>query len=155
MPNHFAAYLLAGVALVLVVLTSVCSDASGDKKQKTAAAVGGMLMLAALIAAAQVHAATNNTGEIPLQLVEVKSPVARGDHGHLVAALFPERPRCTIRVEDKHGQRANGLDPTRPAIGGRLAWTWKVGARASLGRSRILVDCGTAGSLRTQFTVIR
>jgi hypothetical protein len=114
-----------------------------------------MLLLAALVAAAQVHAATNNTGEIPLQLVEVKSPVDRGDHGHLVAALFPERPRCTISVEDENGQRANGLDPKRPAIGGQIAWTWKVGAHATLGRSLILIDCGTAGSLRTRFTVIR
>ena len=152
MPNHFAAYLLAGIAFAL--LTRVCSHASGDQKPKTAAAAGGMLMLAALVAAAQVHAATNNTGEIPLQLVEVKSPVARGDHGHLVAALFPERPRCTISVEDKNGQHTNGLNPRRPAIGGRLAWTWKVRAHAALGRSRILVDCGTAGALRTRFTVI-
>ena len=157
MPHHLAVYLLAATALTLAVLTSVYYvGVSNDKTSKKAAAAGSLLVLVALVGAEQVHAGTNNTGQIPLKLVGVKSPVARGDHGALVAALFPNRPRCTISVGDKNDPlRATGLHPLRPALGGKLAWTWKVGAHTALGRWPILVDCGTAGTLRTQFMVIR
>jgi hypothetical protein len=154
MSYYLALYFLAAIALG--ALASVYPDAFGNKRPKTVAAVGAILVLAALGSAAQVRAAPDNTGEIPLRLIKVRSPVARGDQGHLVAVLFPSRPRCTISVDDENGRtHATGLKPARPAVGGRLAWTWKVGPHATLGRWPILVDCGTVGSLRTQFRVVR
>jgi hypothetical protein len=156
--SYYLALFFAAIASALAALASVYPDGFGNKRPRprTVAAVGAILVLAALAGAAEVRAASDNTGVIPLRLVKVRSPVARGDQGRLVAVVFPNRPRCTISVDDKNGRtHATGLNPARPAVGGRLAWTWKVGTHATLGRWPILVDCGTAGSLRTQFRVVR
>ena len=124
--------------------------------KRLTAALGGLVVLAALTGAPSAPAAPANTGTIPLQLTEVRSPVARGHYGRIVAVVFPERPLCTIIVDSKHGPaHAQGLDPQRPAVGGRLVWKWQVGADAALGRWPIQVDCGALGTLRTHFRIVR
>jgi hypothetical protein len=122
---------------------------------KPTLAVMGMVVLVALVGAAPAAAAPDNTGWIPLTLLEVSSTVARGGQARLVAVVFPDRARCTIAVDSKNGAtQPQGVDPKWPAPGGRLAWTWKVGARAALGRWLIRVDCGRLGSLRTHFRIV-
>jgi hypothetical protein len=83
-------------------------------------------------------------------------PVSRGARETLVAWVRP-RPvrRCTITVWDKSGiTHAQGLDPKRP-VHGRVSWTWTVGADTNLGKHRVIVSCGRAGSLRTLFRVAK
>jgi len=83
-------------------------------------------------------------------------PVARGKHVTLVAWVRP-RPvrRCTITVWDKSGtSHAQGLYPKRP-LHARVSWTWIVPTNTNLGKHRIIVRCGSAGSLRTNFRVKR
>jgi hypothetical protein len=83
-------------------------------------------------------------------------PVSRGEHETLVAWVRP-RPvrRCTISVWDKNGiTHAHGLDPKNP-VQGRVSWTWTVAANTNLGKHRVIVSCGSAGSLRTLFRVTK
>jgi hypothetical protein len=83
-------------------------------------------------------------------------PVSRGEQETLVAWVRA-RPvrRCTITVWDKSGiTHARGLDPKRP-VRGRVSWTWTVAANTNLGKHRIIINCGSAGSLRTLFRVTR
>jgi len=47
-----------------------------------------------------------------------------------------------------------GLNPKRPRHG-RVSWTWMVGGNTTLGKWPITVNCGSAGSFRTHFKVIR
>jgi hypothetical protein len=121
-----------------------------------------VVAIAALIAATTAFAARN--GEASARLVKVKTTVARGDQAHLVANVVPAR-LCTIAVS-KRGTRMKpkrvdrwglGLYPKRSTAGGdyRLAWTWTVGPHTALGPWRIRVDCGSAGSFQTTFTVVR
>lgn len=83
-------------------------------------------------------------------------PVARGEHETLVAWVRT-RPvrRCTIAVGDKNGiTHAQGLYPKR-TVQGRVSWTWTVAANTNLGKHRVIVRCGSAGSLRTLFKVTK
>jgi hypothetical protein len=85
-----------------------------------------------------------------VRLVRVTSPIANGDYATLVARVFPRR-LCSIAVYYASGpSKAAGLNPKRPFLG-RVRWTWKVGTRTTPGRHRIVVRCGTAGTLRTSF----
>lgn len=107
---------------------------------------------AALVAAAAAFAATNAATRA--RLVSVTSPVRRNAHATLVAHVVPAR-RCSITVEYKSGPSvARGLNPKRPRHG-RVSWTWMVGGNTTLGRWPITVNCGSAGSFRTHFKVIR
>jgi hypothetical protein len=109
-----------------------------------------------LICAASAFAARDATGTV--RLVKVKSPVARGKNGHVVATVYSGSPSCSIRVTYKSGPaQAKGLSPERadPSTGGRLVWTWKVGTKTRPGRSSIRISCGSAGSFRTHFMVVR
>lgn len=82
-------------------------------------------------------------------------PVSRGGHVTLVAWVRPHPVRrCTITVWDKNGSHAQSLSPKR-LVRGRVSWTWRVGAGTNLGKHRIIVDCGSAGSLRTLFTIAK
>jgi hypothetical protein len=40
-------------------------------------------------------------------------------------------------------------------VHGYVIWKWRVGGNTTLGTWPIQVDCGSAGSFRTHFTVIR
>ena len=83
-------------------------------------------------------------------------PVSRGEHETLVAWVRPRSVRrCTITVWDKNGiTHAHGLDPKSPGQG-RVSWTWTVAANTNLGKHRVIVRCGRAGSLRTLFRVTK
>lgn len=108
--------------------------------------------VAALVAAAAAFAAPNTTATA--RLVSVTSPARRNAHATLVAHVVPAR-RCTITVHYKSGPSvAQGLNPKRP-VRGRVSWTWMVGGNTTLGRWPITVNCGSAGSFRTHFKVIR
>jgi hypothetical protein len=83
-------------------------------------------------------------------------PVSRGERETLVAWVRP-RPvrRCAISVWDKNGiTHAHGLYPKRP-VHGRVSWTWTVAAKTNLGKHRVIVNCGSAGALRTLFKVTK
>jgi hypothetical protein len=111
--------------------------------------------IAVLLAAATASVAID-TAAAPssVRLVRVTSPVANGDYATLVARVFPRRV-CYIAVYYTSGpSKAAGLGPKRPALG-RVSWTWKVGTRTIPGRHRIVVSCGSAGTLRTSFVTMR
>jgi hypothetical protein len=108
--------------------------------------------VAALAAATAVLAAPTTTATA--RLVSVTSPVRRNAHATLVAHVVPAR-RCTITVLYKSGaSHAQGLSPKRPTHG-YVTWKWKVGGNTTLGIWPIQVSCGSAGSFRTHFRVIR
>jgi hypothetical protein len=86
-------------------------------------------------------------------------PVSRGEHVTLVAWVrsHPVR-RCTISVYDRWDKNgpsyAQGLSTKRP-VRGRVSWTWQVAANTALGRRRVVVNCGSEGSLRTYISVTK
>jgi len=88
------------------------------------------------------------------RLVGVTSPARRNAEAALIAHVVPAR-RCTITVLYNSGpSHAQGLNPKRPAHG-YVTWKWKVGGNTTLGDWPIQVSCGSAGSFRTHFKVIR
>jgi hypothetical protein len=111
--------------------------------------VGG---IAALVASTAAFAAPNTAATA--RLVSVTSPVKKNAHATLVAHVAPAQ-RCKIAVLYKSGpSEAQGLNPKRP-VHGRVSWTWMVGGNTTLGKWPIQVNCGSAGSFRTHFKVIR
>jgi hypothetical protein len=103
----------------------------------------GLLMAALLVPTA---------ASAQVRLVTVTSPVRHGGYATLSVAVSPARS-CSIVVSYKSGpSEAAGLFPKRP-VAGRVSWTWKVGTRTTPGRWPIVVTCGSAGTLRTAFTV--
>jgi hypothetical protein len=86
-------------------------------------------------------------------------PVSRGKHVTIVAWVRdrPVRP-CTISVYerwDKSGPSyVQGLSTKRP-VRGRVSWTWQVAANTALDRRRVVVNCGSEGSLRTYISVTK
>jgi hypothetical protein len=108
--------------------------------------------IAALVASTAAFAASN--AATSARLVGVTSPARRNAHAALIAHVVPAR-RCTITVHYKSGSsHAQGLNPKRP-VHGYVTWKWLVGGNTTLGRWPITVNCGTAGSFRTSFRVIR
>ena len=91
------------------------------------------------------------TASARVRLVSVTTS-APGEYATLVAAVAPAST-CAITVHYKSGpSKAKGLYSKRPS-GGRVSWTWKVGTNTTPGRWAITVSCGSAGTLRTAFTV--
>jgi hypothetical protein len=85
-----------------------------------------------------------------VRLVSVTSPIHHGSYATLSVAVS-RRATCSITVYYKRGPSvAQGLYPKR---GSRISWTWKVGTRTTPGRWPIIVNCGSAGTLRTSFVV--
>ena len=86
-------------------------------------------------------------------------PVSRGKQVTLIAWVRsrPVRP-CTISVYDRWDKSgpsyAQGLSTKRP-VHGRVSWTWQVAANTALGRRRVVVNCGSEGSLRTYISVTK
>ena len=111
-----------------------------------------LVVTAALIAAASAVAA--RTATTAARLVGVTSPARRNAEAALVAHVVPTR-RCTIAVLYKSGpSQATGLGPKRP-VHGYVTWKWRVGGNTTLGTWPIHVNCGSAGSFGTHFSVIR
>jgi hypothetical protein len=114
--------------------------------------VPSLVGMAALMAAAAAFAAPNTA--TTARLVGVTSPARRNAEAALIARVAPAR-RCTIAVLYKSGpSHAQGLGPKRP-VRGFVVWKWQVEGNATLGRWPIQVNCGSAGSFRTHFKVIR
>jgi hypothetical protein len=92
-----------------------------------------------------------------MRLIRVSPLVQRGKLGYIVLHAYPGTPRCTL-TESYKGRASHPPDlrPKRPdaADGGRLAWNWRVGKHATLGRWQLRVNCGSAGSLQTSFRVV-
>jgi hypothetical protein len=108
-----------------------------------------LVFVLSLIAALAIPSAASAS----VRLVSVTSPVRHGGYATLAAAVTPART-CAITVLYKSGpSEAAGLYPTRPTAG-RVSWTWKVGTRTTPGRWPIIVNCGSAGTLRTSFLVL-
>jgi micrococcal nuclease len=102
----------------------------------------------AAAALAGTHVATT------ARLVGVTSPAKRNADATLIAHVVPAR-RCAIAVLYKSGpSHAQGLIPKRP-VRGHVIWKWRVGGNTTLGTWPIQVNCGSAGSFRTHFRVIR
>ena len=107
----------------------------------------------AALAAATTALAGSNVATTA-RLVGVTSPAKRNAEAALIAHVVPAR-RCTITVLYKSGpSHAQGLNPKRPTHG-YVTWKWKVGGNTTLGSWPIQVNCGSAGSFRTHFEVIR
>jgi hypothetical protein len=117
-------------------------------KRTLSLAVGFAAFAGASTALAGSNAATT------ARLVGVTSPARRNAEAALIAHVVPAR-RCTIAVLYKSGpSQAQGLSPKRPTHG-YVTWKWKVGGNTTLGSWPIQVNCGSAGSFRTHFQVIR
>jgi hypothetical protein len=87
-----------------------------------------------------------------VRLVSITSPVRHGAYATLTVSVSPTR-KCSITVNYKSGpSHAQGLDSKRPS-NSRVSWTWKVGTRTTPRRWRIVVSCGSAGTLNTSFVV--
>ena len=114
--------------------------------------VGSVVGVAALVGVAAAFAAPNVA--TTARLVSVTSPVAHNAQATLVAHVVPAQ-RCKIAVLYKNGpSHAQGLRPKSP-VHGRVSWTWVVGGNTTLGTWPIHVNCGSAGSFRTHFKVVR
>jgi len=89
-----------------------------------------------------------------VRLVSKTSPVRAGAYATLTVKVTPARV-CSIRVYyTTVVSKAKGLNRKSPK-GGRVSWTWKVGTSTKPGRHRIVVSCGSAGSLNTSFVTKR
>ena len=87
-----------------------------------------------------------------VRLLSITSPIRHGSYATLTASVSPART-CSITVYYKSGpSHAQGLNSKRPR-NGRVSWTWRVGTRTTAGRWRIVVSCGSAGTLNTSFVV--
>ena len=108
---------------------------------------GFLVLLMALLMLALPTAASAT-----VRLIHVTSPVYKGSYATLTVSEPPAH-RCSITVNYKSGSSgAQGLYPKTPTAG-RVSWTWMVGTRTTSGRWPIVVNCGTAGTLRTSFVV--
>jgi hypothetical protein len=104
----------------------------------------------ALLVAIAAALALPTAASARVRLVRVTSPIGHGAYASLTVSVSPAAT-CSIAVYYKSGpSHAAGLYPER---GSRISWTWKVGTRTTPGRWPITVSCGTAGTLRTAFTV--
>jgi hypothetical protein len=99
---------------------------------------------------------------LPIQVVDVSSPVARGANAVISIRTRPIA-RCTLKVDymsaktgkvdgsvtfGPHGQIAD--------LEGRVAWQWPVPAKASPGPAPVLLSCekgADKGELRTSVEV--
>ncbi len=107
------------------------------------------LILSCLIALAL---ALPSAAAAKVRLISVTSPVWPGQYATLRASVTPAR-KCSITVLYKSGpSEAQGLYSKKPT-NGRVSWTWKVGTRTTAGRWKIVVSCGSAGTLNTSFVV--
>jgi hypothetical protein len=114
--------------------------------------LSSLVLIAALVGVAAAFAARSTTETA--RLVSVTSPARKNSDATLVAHVVPRR-LCRITVHYKSGpSQAQGLNPKRPRHG-RVSWTWMVGGNTTLGWWPITVNCGSAGSFRTRFKVIR
>ena len=114
--------------------------------------ISALIATAALMAAASAFAASS--AATTARLVGVTSPARRNAEATLIARVGPTQ-RCTIAVLYKSGpSQAKGLGPKRP-VHGYVVWKWRVGGNTTLGKWPIQVNCGSAGSFRTHFNVIR
>jgi hypothetical protein len=94
------------------------------------------------------------TAAARVSLVKLTSPVHRGDYASLTVSVRPAHA-CSIVVTYQSGpSEAAGLGTKRP-IAGKITWRWKVGSRTTPGRWPIQVKCGTSGTLKTSFVVLR
>ena len=89
-----------------------------------------------------------------VRLVSRTSPIDAGSYATLTVKVTPARA-CSIRVYyTTVVSKAKGLNRKTPK-GGRVSWTWKVGSSTKPGRHRIVVSCGSAGTLNTSFVTTR
>src|SRR3954469_10831179 len=110
------------------------------------------VVIAAVVATGAALAGTHVAATA--RLVGVTSPARRNAEASLIARVAHAR-RCTIAVLYKSGpSHAQGLGPKRP-VRGYVVWKWRVGGNTTLGTWPIQVNCGSAGSFRAHFRVIR
>lgn len=108
--------------------------------------------IAGLLAATAAFAAPN--AATTARLLSVTSPVKHNAQAKLVAKVN-SAGRCKITVHYKNGpSQARGLN-AKYLVHGRVSWTWIVGGNTTLGTWPITVNCGSAGSFRTHFKVVR
>ena len=106
-------------------------------------------LLAGLVCAVALAAPAGAAAAV--SLVNLTSPVHRGSAALLVARVTGAPPRCTIAAFHKgRAWHAGGLTPKRPSTG-IVSWAWQVGSVR--GRWRIVVSCGSAGSLTATLVV--
>jgi hypothetical protein len=86
----------------------------------------------------------------------VTSPVSQGANATLVAQTTPGA-ECSIVVYYESGQStASGLSNKMADSSGSVSWTWKVGAKTTLGSWKIVVTAsndGVTGEQTTYFEV--
>jgi hypothetical protein len=119
-------------------------------------------VVAALVASTAAFAAPDSTAQF--HYYKVKSPVARGLQAHVVVDATPAGlcritvSKGGIQMQAKRIDRWGlGLYPKRSKSVDdyRVAWTWRVPPKSTLGLWRVRVNCGRAGILQKTFTVIR
>lgn len=109
-------------------------------------AVGGLLAVAATAGAAGGHGSSVGFLSAPHRVVQ-------GNNVTLILSVRPAGSLCTVSVRYADGSKQLGLGARR-AVGGRVTWRWRVPRFTRPGFTSILVDCGSAGSVRRTITVI-
>jgi hypothetical protein len=93
------------------------------------------------------------TAAASVTLVDFTSPVQRGSAALLVVRVTGAPRKCTIAAFHKgRAWHAKGLAAKLPSAG-LASWAWQVGSLP--GRFRLLVSCGSAGSLTATLVVTR
>jgi hypothetical protein len=118
--------------------------------------VRAVLAVAAMVATALVLVTSSGASPSALAAAEkvtrvrVTSPVSAGSYASLTVRVS-RTATCSITVLYYSGpSHAAGLYPKRGRL---ISWTWKVGTRTTPGRWPIVVNCGSAGRLRTSFVI--
>ena len=111
---------------------------------------------AELVASTTAFAAPARTETV--HLLMVTRLLHRTEHGRIVAKLGSARNTpCTITINrgSRELRPSSGSNPEHPSWGYWLNWGWLIKPNTQLGRWQIRINCGSAGSLRTSFKVIR
>jgi hypothetical protein len=107
-----------------------------------------LVVLTALLILAFPSAAAAN-----VQLISVTSAVKAGSYAQISVTAFV-RAQCSIAVH--YGSRpalvATGLH-TKGTVFGTVQWRWQMPVHSIRGRWTIDIACGSAGHLRTFFSV--
>jgi hypothetical protein len=97
---------------------------------------------------------------LPLEVTKASFTDKVAHSGSASVSVHTEpQAKCSIEVlYDSGPSKASGLDPKTASSGGKVIWSWKVGANTAAGTYPITVICklpGHEGTLELDFTVTR
>ena len=114
-----------------------------------------------LVGSTTTFAASHGTTRSSFLSFGVKSPVPRGQLGHVFVQGRPGLCRITVSKGRIQMQPATRVNPLRPKLASnalndtRVAWQWWTRTNTPLGRWRVRVNCGRSATLQGTFLVTR